>query len=171
MKRIIYTILIILSISSCSTYTTLMITGEPGTEIADGNKKHLGSIDQTGELEIKIENDTYYPYLLSKSPNSNLYVPFALEFKENTIRYYLETASLGLGAGLALGGLTTILCGAIDVGISGDTEVFSTYGLVGGIMSLGSLAFLFPEAIVNDGVDYCYSYLKEQSTNNDIIKE
>ncbi len=169
MKRIIYTILIILSISSCSTYTTLMITGEPGTEIADGNKKHLGSIDQTGELEIKIENDTYYPYLLSKSPNSNLYVPFALEFKENTIRYYLETASVGLGVGLALGGLTTILCGGIAT--SDDYDAFASYGLVGAIMSFGALAFTSPEAIVNDGVDYCYSYLKEQSTNNDIIKE
>ena len=66
---------------SCSTPRTVLIHGVPGTEIYSFKKEKIGIIDASGKFIYTIPGgDLYKPVLFSKAPDSELFVPFALDY-------------------------------------------------------------------------------------------
>lgn len=80
MRIIIFTMCFILS--SCAGMKKIQVSGIPGTVIKNSSGELLGTIGSDGNVEVKICRDKYYAFLLSKSPDSDIDVPFALEFKK-----------------------------------------------------------------------------------------
>lgn len=171
LKRVLYlSILIVLALSvmpSCKSTQTFYVYGIPGTEI-----RGHGTIDQSGKMSIKTERarkysgQSYYHFLLAKAPNSNLWVPFALDYRDHN-RSLKKRGSKAM----------TIMLGSLSIGgsvvggvgfLSGSPEV----GLAGLGVGLAGLGLMLP--FVNssefDELDYNYDYLKHQTTNNDLIK-
>ena len=81
---------------SCAT-TKRTVKGAPGTVIYTTRGHNLGTIDQSGNAEIKIDRDNYYAFLLAQSPESNIKVPFALDFKKESVIPTIEEGLLYLG--------------------------------------------------------------------------
>lgn len=84
-------LMIYIAISSCASSTKQVITvfGTPGTEILDHKYNKFGSIQSNGQLQFKIRlNNDYYPYLLSHTPGTEKYVPFALDYKHKKYIHY-----------------------------------------------------------------------------------
>lgn len=168
MKKYTYLIfaLIAFSLSSCSTFTNVIISGQPGTEIMDTDGEILGTVDSLGELNLSLPDYRRYDLLMARTPGSERKVPFALDFEHRNV----GLASFGETICFALisGGLTT--------NIVGDIVFLSTGGGSGMLSMLGGLAimvssFLFEPAIermYQDAYDYQYKYFLQQRTNNDI---
>lgn len=70
--------------AGCTTWQKFTITGEPNTLIALPDKTPIGTISPTGQLPIKICDQNYYAFLLSKAPDSDVYVPFLLDYKHSS---------------------------------------------------------------------------------------
>ena len=69
-------------LSACAAgMKNIQISGTPGTIIKNSSGEVLGTIGSDGNAKVKIYRDKYHAFLLSKSPNSDIYVPFALEYK------------------------------------------------------------------------------------------
>jgi hypothetical protein len=70
-------------IESCASQR-FNVHGDPGTVVTtlDG-KTTLGVIDQSGIVKIKLKRKNgYEPFLQAKAPNSDKYIPFALDYKD-----------------------------------------------------------------------------------------
>ena len=68
-------------LSSCTVTQQLTIQGYPGTKIFDSNEKYLATIDYTGTTTITFDrSEKYNYYLQAQSPESNVLVPFALDY-------------------------------------------------------------------------------------------
>lgn len=83
-KLVIILIAIMVLMTSCYTQK-FYVVGDPGTVIASLNGYYtLATIDQSGEAEIKIKDRKigYMAFLQAKSPNSDVFVPFALDYKD-----------------------------------------------------------------------------------------
>ena len=173
MKRLIYLALIALSalMTSCgAAYTTLTVSGTPGTVIKNaGDGKILGTIGESRSLQVNLDRDKYYAYLLSKAPQSDEYVPFALEFEEETGKYYGSKFGEGVGFGLACAGIATEFSGLIYM-LVGPPEVGGIITGVGAAIGLSGIALGLPMVfyIDNSDVKHCYQYLPS-STNDDIF--
>lgn len=72
-----------LVVSSCATKQKITVFGTPGTEILGQTYKKIGTIQSNGQLQLKIKlnDDIYFSYLLSHTPGTEEYVPFALDYK------------------------------------------------------------------------------------------
>lgn len=155
-------------ISACSTTQKLTVSGIPGTEIySTEDGKCLGTISETGTARIELSDDNYYAFLLSKSPGSNEYIPFALDYRTNkhsgTYFQYLAGLSLAsIGGAIALmGGIGAIV---------GDEIMAAWFSGIGGGAVLLGVALGIPANFRADQLTYEYSigYLKQQHTNQDI---
>ncbi len=130
MKRILLFMALILMMTSCWNQK-FYVVGEPGTVITSMNgSKTLAIIDQNGMAEIKMNyydrEAGYQAFLQAKSPNSDVLVPFALDYKNknrSTPNSFLAITPF--------------------------------------------LHFFFAD---QTGTDWDYNYLKQQHTNNDLIK-
>ena len=70
---------------SCTITQELRIAGKPGTSIYDSNGKMLSTIDYSGSTTITINRkDEYHYFLQAKTPDSNILVPFALDYTNNS---------------------------------------------------------------------------------------
>lgn len=173
MKRLIYFALIVLAalMTSCgATYTTLTVSGTPGTVIKNaGDDKVLGTIGESRTLQVNLDRDKYYAYLLSKAPQSDEFVPFALEFEEETGRYYGSSFGFGAGMGLVCTGLGAEFFGLIVL-LAGLPEVGGIIVGAGAAVGLAGVGLGWPLDVYNDNSDvgHCYKYLPS-STNDDIF--
>ncbi len=81
MKKLIYILNIVsmFFVVSCSYYRKVLVKGEPGTIIYDGTTQ-VGTIGSTGATKMKLTADR--SYYLSKAPQNNLMVPFALDVRD-----------------------------------------------------------------------------------------
>lgn len=71
-------------LSSCTFTQQLTIQGYPGTKIFDSNEKYLATIDYTGTTTITFDrSEEYNYYLQAQSPESNVLVPFALDYVDH----------------------------------------------------------------------------------------
>ena len=71
-------------LSSCSITQEIKIEGKPGTSIYDSNGKMLSTIDYSGSTTITMDRQKKYDYFLqAKLPNSDILVPFALDYTNN----------------------------------------------------------------------------------------
>lgn len=88
MKRYILSIALIsvfIVLSSCSVTQEIRVEGRPGTSIYDSNGKMLSTIDYSGSTIITIDRQNEYQYFLqAKAPDSNILVPFALDYADNS---------------------------------------------------------------------------------------
>ena len=85
----------ILMMESCNTQR-FYVHGTPGTVITslDGTKT-LAVIGQDGTAKVKLNRkNNYNAFLQAKAPNSNKYVPFALDYKDKA--RYTQNAVLGM---------------------------------------------------------------------------
>lgn len=77
-----FLVVLIAFLSSCNTTQTFTVRGVPGTVISKGNKQ-IAVIDQTGQAQVTTNRDDgYEQFYLAKTPNSNLQVPFALDYND-----------------------------------------------------------------------------------------
>lgn len=68
-------------LSSCISTQQITLHGHPGTKIFDSNEKYLATIDYTGTTTITLDrSENYNYYLQAQSPESNVLVPFALDY-------------------------------------------------------------------------------------------
>lgn len=88
MKKFILSIALIsvfIVLSSCSVTQEIRVEGRPGTSIYDSNGKMLSTIDYSGSTIITIDRANEYHYFLqAKAPDSNILVPFALDYANNS---------------------------------------------------------------------------------------
>lgn len=172
MKKICSLILIMVAclvLSACSSSTSLTVQTEPGTEILTSNYTRLGVADATGKLKLKISDDNYSAFLISHRPNTDTYIPFALDYKKrSTIGAELTKWTGGLigSAGLFLelvGGIMAISEGELD-----DTgTAFMLAGLGGGVVGW-SAAAAANDRLSQTAYDRKYKYLSIQNTNQDL---
>ena len=171
----------LLAFSSCASSQAFLVQGIPGTIISDGNHQQLAVLDNSGQATITIDRkEGYYSYLLAKTPNSSLEVPFALDYKDHDrglIRGFGNSLFLGL-AGISLVGSSMILTGAG----AGNEEFIMTaaMGAAGAgigamitpIFRLGKPGASFDESLGNsyDETKADYDYQSRQSTNNDLLR-
>lgn len=87
MKKFILSIALIsvlIVLSSCSVTQEIRVEGRPGTSIYDSNGKMLSTIDYSGSTTITMDRQKKYDYFLqAKLPNSDILVPFALDYTNN----------------------------------------------------------------------------------------
>ena len=146
--------------SSCVAYSDFIITGEPGTHIKTPDGKDIGYIDDTKQLKYTFSRADYYtPFLLSKSPNSNKYIPFALDYKETSgITIPQLIGSTAAMIGLIVGGPVTL----INESAAGAVVLFGLGG--------GGAAYLAQYTLSRTDITQCYKYIPTQYTNNDLFQ-
>ena len=142
------TIMVAVVFSSCSTTEKFYVSGTPNTKIYTISKEYLGTVGANGRAKIEISSDKFYSCFLSQSPNSELYVPFALDYEKRG--RFREV----IGATLVIMGLGSALV---------SSEVMAIPGL--GAACLGLAFFPSKKKI---GHEYHYQYLKNQRTNEDL---
>lgn len=161
--------------TSCHTTQTITINAPSGTKIYTPSKVLLGTTSNKGSVDIEIDSDIYYAYLLSKSTDSDYYVPFALDYKNKN--YNLTKFGEYVGKGIAyIGcGVTSfsLLAAAILGAAGADDETTSTAGFIslGGLGALGvGMAIGMSCEARGDQTQYQYryKYLQTQTTNCDI---
>lgn len=155
MKKIIISFvvtLIITAFSSCSTQT-ITVSGLPGTTIMTKNYEKKGVIESSGQTQIKINKKPYTHYLLSQAPNSDVYVPFALDYKDQRrAGYHMAIGMVAMYAGLFIVPSSAYLGACISIG--------GIASWVGAVVDISG----------HDGADNHFDYLPYQVTNNNLIK-
>lgn len=164
--------LFVLTFSSCSSSQSFFVNGYPGTVIATPEGNVLAQIDRTGTTQITMKRSNgYYHYLLAQSPNSDLPVPFALDYKDhnrNGAKYALEGLGGTVGFAGGLGGFLGLWI-AIFEKDKKTSENSLGLGLAGvGVAAVG--AGIWAGGNSMSEVKRNYDYLKQQTTNNDIIQ-
>jgi len=92
----------------------LTISAPPMTNIYSPKGTQLAIADAQGIATVKLSPKSYYAYLLSQDPNSNLLVPFGLNYKNKNYEksYVLKgalyggvptvVATIGMGVGIGM---------------------------------------------------------------------
>jgi len=161
--------------SSCSSTHKIVVAGTPNTQIYSPTGERLAAIDNSGKTEIDLTADAYYSYLLSQTPGSNEYVPFALDYKNYS--YTGAKTAKYTGYGVSAVGAGAALIGAIAMigaGSNGDEDSTDSFGLIsgvgGGVALLGCAIGLPADSRLDQtSYKYQFKYLKDQRTNNDFM--
>lgn len=156
--------------SSCTTSQTITVHGTPGTEIYAPTMQKLAVVQNNGQADIKFQCDGYYAYLLSKRPDAEQLVPFALDYKKRNVTG-TNIAKAG-GYALSFAGSTVGLVGGIGLASARDGD--NTYlipTIVGFGATFAGLAIGMPADFRMDQTQYEYrfKYLPSQITNEDIV--
>ena len=155
--KVLFVILIIFVFTSCSTKQSIIVSGIPGTVIQTQNHDDIAIIDDSGHATITMDKYPYHVdlFLLAKAPDSDVSVPFALDYKDIN----RDNSTLLLCGGLALMATSPIfmLSGSTAGGIVGSLEFIA--GIVCSMQAI---------MITTIGYDD-FDYLKNQTTNNDLI--
>lgn len=157
--------------SSCTSMHKIVVAGTPNTLIYTPGGDLIATIDNSGKAKIDLEADAYYAYLLSKSPSSNLLVPFALDYKKNS--YTGARVSEGTGIFLMCAGTMAMLTGTI-IAIADSEDSTGTELVVGGVgvdllgASLGVSAGSRCDQL---SYKYKFKYLRNQRVNSDMFFE
>lgn len=102
--KLLCLLIMCLVVSSCATKQKITVFGTPGTEILGQTYKKIGTIQSDGQLQLKIklDDDIYFSYLLSHTPGTDEYVPFALDYKYKNYSTGHNIATLCLCTGVGL---------------------------------------------------------------------
>lgn len=166
--KIISVFISVLMMTSCHTSQKINVSGRPGTEIYTPNSLRCGVIPASGTLKVELSDETYYPYLLGKTPGDNYTVPFALDYKKNSH----GGAKFAEGAGMSIaviGGVVEI-AGLITI-IADSESSIGTALTLGGLGGLGLGAAIGAPASCRLGQDTYkkeVKYIKNQNSNNDL---
>ena len=166
MKRLylIFSVMFLFSfMSSCKMSQNVVINGTPGTEIYSPSMEKIATVQSDGKTTVKIYGDEYYSYLMSHEPNSQLFVPFALDYERKN--YTVARMAKGFGYFLAGSGLFAEFCG-IEFMLFDELELGAIISGAGAVAALTGLALALPR----DGdlaFEYQYKYSRYQRTNED----
>lgn len=168
MRNLKYILLpLILFVASCSTSQKITVSGVPGTEILSPGREHLGTIDQTGQLQLSVPSNSGYEFLLSRTSGDGQCVPFALDYQEHN--YSGAPFCFGAGLGISSAGLAAAMVGLIMTacGVEAAIPAIIT-GFVAGGAGLG-LGIPGDFRRRQTAYQWNYKYLNGQSTNQDIL--
>lgn len=168
-KHIIYFFLLsICVLTSCTTSQKITVSGTPGTEIYSPNEICLGVVQNDGQANISLSSDTYYSYLMSKSPNSSELVPFALDYKHKsyTGAYALRNLSIPV-ASIGFSAATTGIISGSYSGDSGGDKIYTGAGF-GGLIVGGLVCLVMSKRCSQVQYKHKYKYLSRQTTNQDV---
>lgn len=154
----------VLTVASCSTTTKITIEGEPGTEIYKNFSEKIGTIDNSGQLQINWPDDEYIACMLSKAPGTDMKIPFALNYTHRNMLWY-NTAKYTVSTVL-IGGTGTTVIGTIVLLAGGPGSIAAVGGIVT-LVSIAGLPILFMG--YQDAYEYQYKYLSTQKTNADLV--
>lgn len=165
--QFIFALFFISNLSSCYTTEKITVYGKPGTEVYTPNKEKISEINSNGKAKVILSSDACYTYLLSKDANSNMYIPFALDYKNKS---YAGTKFLnGTAAILATGGVFLDLIGLVAL-CTGDDETGSTFFLSGTApLLLGAFTGMATSSRLDQTTrKWQFKYLNNQKTNSDL---
>lgn len=172
MKYLITLLAICVLCCSCGTSTQILVQGKPGTEVyaptrsGTGVGEKLGEIGRSGNLQVAISDDTYYPYLLSKSQSDDIFVPFALDYKHKT-RIGAHIAK-GAGWGLYGLGMGATVAGIVMVSTGNDIGGPLIAGGLGSALAGIGVALVGMSRTGQLAYENEYKYLDIQRTNQDL---
>lgn len=154
--------------TSCYSSQTIKVNGNPGTQIYSPGWSYIGTIPNSGELKIKINDDSYFPFMLSLAQNDDKIIPFGIDYTHKNRPW----ASVANGAGLtiATAGLIGTVAGTIGVACDSENETMGMF--LGSSLAAAGLGV----AIGMPGdcrrkqtaYKYKYKYLASQHTNENI---
>lgn len=167
MEKTFFILFLALCLMSCSSLQTFSIYGDPGTKIYTHDGKYLAQIDYSGKTDVTFDRKGVYgpmysSLLQAQVPNSNILVPFGLDYKYHDHSIAKQWAFWGTmvgGLGLVFGSIPLFVNDAIAGG--------AVCAGIGGVAYLtGLLSAIFS---IDDDVKNSFDINKEQQTNNDII--
>lgn len=165
--QFIFALFFIFNLSSCYTTEKITVYGKPGTEVYTPNKEKISEINGDGKAKVILSSDACYTYLLSKDVNSNMYIPFALDYKNKS---YAGTKFLnGTAMFITGGGFLLELAGVIAL-CAGDDESGSMLCLSGAAPLLlgGITGSVTSSRLDQKNRQWQFKYLKNQQTNSDL---
>lgn len=154
-------------LTSCWTSTKFTVQTEPGTEIMSKDYTLLSVADSRGKAKVKISDDEYSAFLLSHRPNTDTYIPFAIDYKSRSV----VGTSLQQFTGYLLSGMGIILMGSGTIAlIAGDEDVALPLAGGGAALAFAGMGIGMPaeSRIHQVAYDHQYKYLKQQRTNQDL---
>ncbi|MGM9842710.1 MAG: hypothetical protein ACI30S_00650 [Muribaculaceae bacterium] len=157
-----------ISLCSCSTWQTLKISGEPGTKIYSPAKTQITTVGQSGIGEVKLSRDVYWAYMLAKKPNSDKFVPFALNYENKS--YNGTRFAEGVAMTVAFAGLAAVTGGFIaDISGSESDANSILLGAGGGAALASTFAGMAVSSRLNETQrEYRFKYLDNQSSKIDV---
>lgn len=156
-----------MALTSCWTSTKFTVQTEPGTEIMSKDYTLLSVADSRGKAKVKISDDEYSAFLLSHRPNTDTYIPFAIDYKSRSV----IGTSLQVLTGYLLGGIGGVLgIGGIAAGLAGDEDAGLPLMIGGAGVAFAAIGIGMPAESRLDqaAYDHQYKYLKQQRTNQDL---
>ncbi len=115
-------------VTSCSPYRKVIVKGTPGTVIYEKNgETQVGKIDSSGATKMKLS--AYNSYYLSKAPDSNLKVPFAVDVRDGGLDEDNGVMAASLFGSLVVG-LPVIFASRVDKPLKNQTtnnDLFKGY--------------------------------------------
>lgn len=166
-SHIVMIIMVVALFTSCSTTEKFYVSGTPNTKIYTPDYTHIATVGTHGKTKIEIPSDNYYAFFLSKSPNSDLYIPFALDYKKKG-RFGTHMVN-GIGMTIAGAGLAIEIGGLIAL-LSGDDETGGMLTAIGAGTAAVGAAIGVPASsrLSQKSYEYQYQYLNNQQTNEDL---
>ena len=162
-KFIIFVMLVFV-VSSCTTTQKFMVEGTPGTKIYTPFGTCVGTIQNSGKTKIELPSDGYYAYMLSKDEKSDLFIPFALDYKKCS---RIGVKAVGhLGFWLLGYGFVATLAGGYDMAFESGSGATLGTGLAAMAIG-GSMLGTSMNRLKQTSYNYQFKYLEKQSTNND----
>ena len=158
---------VIFILTSCSTSTKVTVMAEPGTEILTPGYSRLAVADNTGNAKFKIPDDNHYAFLFSHRPNTDTYVPFALDYKYKSFSgsKFLK----GVSYFLSSAGLLSMITGVIIIA-AGDTDTGVIPMVAGTAAALSGVGIGLTSSsrLEQTNHEYRYKYLAVQKANDDL---
>lgn len=118
-----------LLVSSCSHFKNVIVHGTPGTDVYTPDKSWKGKIGPDGTAKLKLTSE--YCYYLSKAPNSDLYIPFAIDVRDGEMDNVNFAPIISLTSGFLLPiGITIAACSQVDKPIKEqmtNNDLFAQY--------------------------------------------
>lgn len=160
---IILALITIFVMSSCHTTEKFVVYGQQGTEIYSPQMQQIGVIGFDGSAKIKLSSDDCASYLLAKNLESDLYIPFALDYKNKS--YGSSRFLSGLEYVVAIGSVSAGL--GIGLASGGDGAPLAAVALACIPTSLAGIAT--SQRLNQTTREWKFTYHKQQHTNNDLL--
>ena len=160
--QFIFALFLIFNLTSCYTTEKITVYGKPGTEVYTPNKEKISEINNDGKTKVILSSDACYTYLLSKDANSNMYIPFALDYKNKS--YAGTKMLLPLNYAVCAGSLITALVAGLTAG--DDNAPLAAVGLAAIPTAFGGM--ILTSRLYQTTREWQFKYLKNQQTNSDL---
>ncbi len=142
---------------SCKPAREITVSGTPGTDIYKPDMSKVATIQESGNVSIKLNKKEFLSYMMSKAPGSSDFVPFALDYEYKNYRkdavIYTGAYAIGFGTVFTAVGLGLSYMPMTIVGIP---------TLIAGSTLLGVGLNSTPQT------EYNFKYLQDQNINNDV---